>query len=596
MAKTIGIDLGTTNSCVSVIEGGAPTIIPNKEGGRTTPSVVAIAKGELIVGETAKRQAVVNSANTISSIKRKMGTQEKVRMGDKDYLPQEVSAMILRSLKASAEEFIGEKVTDAIITVPAYFNDAQRQATKEAGQIAGLNVKRIINEPTAAAIAYGVSNNVSQKVMVYDLGGGTFDISIIEFGNDVIEVLATSGNNRLGGDDFDNVLTQYLIQEFQRESGVDISNEPTAVQRVVDAAEKAKKELSSALSTNVNIPFLWNTSSGACHLDTTITRAKFESLIGGMINSTKVQMDSALSDARLSIADIDKILLVGGSTRIPLVSAKITEWTGKEPCKNINPDESVAMGAAIQGENLSNPSSTALLLLDVTPLSLGVELADGSMRVMIKRNTTIPASHSEIFTNYEDWQDSMQINVCQGERPMAADNKLIGSMALTDMRPAPKGKSQANVTFQINEDGIMQVSAVDMQTQKKISVTINSKNMSQSEIARAIADAERFEAADNAKKERIEACNGAEQAINKSNAFLKGITSSDDIGAIKAQQDILNNLLKDNGASAEAIKRETEIMYDIMKKAYGDTEDAAGVDSSGFRSNSEKTQDFYDNL
>lgn len=569
MSKVIGIDLGTTNSCVSVIEAGTPTVIVNKSGSRTTPSVVALSKNELLIGETAKRQAVVNVKNTVSSIKRKMGTRDYVSLGEQKYLPQEISAMILKSLKEDAEAFLGEPVTEAVITVPAYFNDAQRQATKEAGKIAGLDVKRIINEPTAAALAYGVNETTSQKVLVYDLGGGTFDVSIIEFGSGVVEVLATAGNNKLGGDDFDKALVDHIAQSFRKEYGVDLREERTSLQRIIEAAENAKKELSSSNKTNVNIPFITTINNVPVHLDIEITRSTFENTIMDMINSTKKQIDRAISDADVKMTDIDKILLVGGSTRIPLVSEKIKSWTGKEPSKTINPDESVAMGAAIQGENLNQGNtSTALLLLDVTPLSLGVELSTGETRFMVKRNTTIPTSITNTFTTSEDFQTSVIVRVCQGERLMASGNHIIGELILSDITPAPRGEAQIDVTFKIDADGVVNVSAVDTATQRQVSARMNSKNMSSEEIEGAIAAAQLFEEADRKKKEQLDAKDAANEAIYKAKRYKKTLSDEEIISQIESKIDAIDKIINSEDFHIPTLESEVEDLYDLMNDAY----------------------------
>ena len=598
MSKIIGIDLGTTNSCAAVMEMGKPVVIVNKEGNRTTSSVVAITtNGERLVGDTAKRQAVSNAKGTISSIKRKMGTNEKVILGSDAFTPQEISAMILSEIKKSAEEFIGEPVTEAVITVPAYFNDAQRQATKEAGRIAGLEVKRIINEPTAAALAYGLTNDDHQKIMVYDLGGGTFDVSIIEFGDSIVEVLATAGNNHLGGDDFDKKIVEYLVQAFKKAEGVDLPLDTMTTQRLYEAAEKAKKELSSSQSTAINIPFITVIENEPRHINTTMTRAEFENLISPLIESTKEQISRTMQDAKLNYGNIDKIILVGGSTRIPLVEKLIKEWTGITPAKNINPDESVAMGAAIQGANLQGNTSTALLLLDVTSLSLSVEVSTGEASVMVKRNTTIPYAHTEIFSTADDFQTSVCINICQGERLMAKDNKKIGSVVLSDIQPAPKGVPQIEVTFEINEDGIVNVSAMDKKTQKSVKAVIRSQNLSQSEIEDAIRKAEMFEEQDRKLKEKIDATNNAHSMIHKARNLINVLVEDNDKKILEEQISALENELQRDVIEPQIINEMTDELLKIMNTAYsaGTTAEPI-VDAEGFRKNSQESQDFYNNF
>ena len=516
MSKIIGIDLGTTNSCVAVMEGGKPTVIANQEGLRTTPSVVAFTKtGERLVGDPAKRQAVTNAEKTISSIKRHMGTDYKVTIDDKKYSPQEISAMILQKLKADAEGYLGEKVSEAVITVPAYFNDAQRQATKDAGKIAGLEVKRIINEPTAAALAYGLDNESEQKIMVYDLGGGTFDVSIIEIGDGVIEVLATNGDTRLGGDDFDEHLTTYMINEFKAQEGVDLSTDKMALQRLKEAAEKAKKELSSAASTNINLPFITAVNGEPKHFDMTLTRAKFDELTHDLVERTVIPVQNALKDAGLNMSDISKVLLVGGSTRIPAVQDKVKQLTGKEPNKSLNPDECVALGASIQGGKLAGDAGAGdILLLDVTPLSLSIETMGGVATRLIERNTTIPTKKSQIFSTAADNQSAVDINVLQGERQFAKDNKSLGQFRLDGIPPARRGVPQIEVTFDIDANGIVNVSAKDLGTGKEQHITITAgSNMSDAEIDKAVKEAAEFEAQDKKRKEAIDTRNEADSMV-----------------------------------------------------------------------------------
>ena len=524
MGKIIGIDLGTTNSCVAVMEGGKPTVITNAEGMRTTPSVVAFTKtGERVIGEPAKRQAVTNAEKTIASIKRHMGTDYKVQIDDKAYSPQEISAMILQKLKSDAENYLGEKVTEAVITVPAYFNDAQRQATKDAGKIAGLDVKRIINEPTAAALSYGLDNEEEQKIMVYDLGGGTFDVSIIEIGDGVIEVLSTAGDNKLGGDDFDNVITQYMLDEFKKQEGVDLSTDKMAMQRLKEAAEKAKKELSSATTTNINLPFITATAEGPKHFDMNLKRAKFDELTAHLVERTAGPVNSALNDAGMTASELSKVLLVGGSTRIPAVQDKVQQLTGKEPFKGINPDECVAIGASVQGGKLAGDAGAGdILLLDVTPLSLSIETMGGVATRLIERNTTIPTKKSQIFSTAEDNQSAVDINVVQGERQFAKDNKSLGRFRLDGIAPARRGVPQIEVTFDIDANGIVNVSAKDLGTGKEQHITITAgSNMSDEDIDKAVKEAAEFEAADKKRKEAIDARNEADSIVFQTEKALE---------------------------------------------------------------------------
>ena len=524
MGKIIGIDLGTTNSCVAVMEGGKPTVITNAEGMRTTPSVVAFTKtGERVIGEPAKRQAVTNAEKTIASIKRHMGTDYKVQIDGKAYSPQEISAMILQKLKSDAENYLGEKVTEAVITVPAYFNDAQRQATKDAGKIAGLDVKRIINEPTAAALSYGLDNEEEQKIMVYDLGGGTFDVSIIEIGDGVIEVLSTAGDNKLGGDDFDNVITQYMLDEFKKQEGVDLSTDKMAMQRLKEAAEKAKKELSSATTTNINLPFITATAEGPKHFDMNLTRAKFDELTAHLVERTAGPVNSALNDAGMTASEFSKVLLVGGSTRIPAVQDKVQQLTGKEPFKGINPDECVAIGASVQGGKLAGDAGAGdILLLDVTPLSLSIETMGGVATRLIERNTTIPTKKSQIFSTAEDNQSAVDINVVQGERQFAKDNKSLGRFRLDGIAPARRGVPQIEVTFDIDANGIVNVSAKDLGTGKEQHITITAgSNMSDEDINKAVKEAAEFEAADKKRKEAIDARNEADSIVFQTEKALE---------------------------------------------------------------------------
>ena len=526
MSKIIGIDLGTTNSCVAVMEGGKPTVIANAEGVRTTPSVVAFTKtGERLIGEPAKRQAVTNADKTISSIKRHMGTDYRVDIDSKKYTPQEISAMILQKLKADAESYLGESVTEAVITVPAYFNDAQRQATKDAGKIAGLDVKRIINEPTAAALAYGLDNEKEQKIMVYDLGGGTFDVSIIEIGDGVIEVLSTNGDTRLGGDDFDNAITNWMIAEFKKAEGVDLSNDKMALQRLKEAAEKAKKELSTATTTNINLPFITATSEGPKHLDMNLTRAKFDELTHDLIERTAIPVQNALKDAGITASELGKVLLVGGSTRMIAAQEKVKQLTGKEPSKSLNPDECVAIGAAIQGGKLAGDAGAGdILLLDVTPLSLSIETMGGVATRLIERNTTIPTKKSQIFSTAADNQTAVDIHVVQGERQFARDNKTLGQFRLDGIPPARRGVPQIEVTFDIDANGIVNVSAKDLGTGKEQHITITSgSNMSDDDIDKAVKEAAEYEAQDKKRKEAIDARNDADSMVFQTEKALEEV-------------------------------------------------------------------------
>ena len=545
MSKIIGIDLGTTNSCVAVMEGGKPVVIANTEGARTTPSVVAFTKtGERLVGEPAKRQAVTNADHTISSIKRHMGSDYRVTIDDKKYSPQEISAMILQKLKADAESYLGEKVSEAVITVPAYFNDAQRQATKDAGKIAGLDVKRIINEPTAAALAYGLDNEKEQKIMVYDLGGGTFDVSIIEIGDGVIEVLATNGDTRLGGDDFDNKITQYMLSEFKRTEGVDLSGDKMAMQRLREAAEKAKKELSSATTTNINLPFITATAEGPKHFDMNLTRAKFDELTHDLVERTVIPVQNALKDAGLEMNEISKVLLVGGSTRIPAVQDKVRQLTGKEPNKSLNPDECVAIGASVQGGKLAGDAGAGdILLLDVTPLTLSIETMGGIATHLIERNTTIPTRKSQIFSTAADNQSAVDINVVQGERQFAKDNKSLGRFQLDGIAPARRGVPQIEVTFDIDANGIVNVSAKDLGTGREQHITITAgSNLSDAEIDKAVKEAAEYEAQDKKRKEGIDVRNDADAMVFQTENALKEVgdkISADDKAKVQAEIDSL---------------------------------------------------------
>ena len=597
MGKIIGIDLGTTNSCVAVMEGGKPTVIANAEGARTTPSVVAFTKtGERLVGEPAKRQAVTNADKTISSIKRHMGSDYRVSIDDKKYSPQEISAMILQKLKSDAENYLGEKVTEAVITVPAYFNDAQRQATKDAGKIAGMEVKRIINEPTAAALAYGLDNENEQKIMVYDLGGGTFDVSIIEIGDGVIEVLSTAGNNRLGGDDFDQKITEYMLSEFKRTEGVDLSGDKMAMQRLREAAEKAKKELSSATTTNINLPFITATAEGPKHFDMNLTKAKFDELTHELVELTAEPVRRALSDAGLTASELSKVLLVGGSTRIPAVQDKVKQLTGHEPSKSLNPDECVALGASIQGGKLAGDAGAGdILLLDVTPLSLSIETMGGIATRLIERNTTIPTKKSQVFSTAADNQTAVDINVVQGERQFARDNKSLGQFRLDGIPPARRGVPQIEVTFDIDANGIVNVSAKDLGTGKEQHITITAgSNMSDSEIEKAVKEAAEFEAQDKKRKEAIDTRNDADAMVFQVEKALEEAgdkLDSNDKTAVEADLNALKSLLEQNKdaeltdsqvADIKAAKEKLmESAQKLFAKMYEQAQAAQGAQGAG---------------
>ena len=617
MGKIIGIDLGTTNSCVAVMEGGKPTVIANTEGARTTPSVVAFTKtGERLVGEPAKRQAVTNAEKTISSIKRDMGTDRGRTIDGKKYSPQQISAMILQKLKADAENYLGEKVTEAVITVPAYFNDAQRQATKDAGKIAGLEVKRIINEPTAAALAYGLDNEKEQKIMVYDLGGGTFDVSIIEIGDGVIEVLATSGDNRLGGDDFDQKITDWMLAEFKKAEGVDLSGDKMALQRLKEAAEKAKKELSSATTTNINLPFITATSEGPKHFDMTLTRAKFDELTHELVERTTIPVQNALRDAGLSASELSKVLLVGGSTRIPAVQDKVKQLTGHEPNKSLNPDECVALGASIQGGKLAGDAGAGeILLLDVTPLSLSIETMGGIATRLIERNTTIPTKKSQIFSTAADNQTAVDINVVQGERQFARDNKSLGQFRLDGIPPAMRGVPQIEVTFDIDANGIVNVSAKDLGTGKEQHITITAgSSMSDDEIERAVKEAAEFEAQDKKRKEAIDTRNEADSFVFQTEKALKEVgdkISADEKAGVEAElanvkaildrtanQEMSDSDVDELKAAKEKLMTSAQAlftkMYESMQGAQGAGPDMSGAQNAGNAGSTAADDDIID--
>jgi molecular chaperone DnaK len=602
MSKIIGIDLGTTNSCVAVMEGGEAVVIPNAEGARTTPSVVAFAKtGERMVGQVAKRQAVTNPDRTISSIKREMGSNYKVTVDNKAYTPQEISAMILQKLKTDAEAYLGQSVTEAVITVPAYFTDAQRQATKDAGKIAGLDVKRIINEPTAAALAYGLDKETDQKIMVYDLGGGTFDVSVLEIGDGVIEVLATAGNNRLGGDDFDECITKYMVEEFKKAEGVDLSGDKVAMQRLREAAEKAKIELSGVTTSNINLPYITADATGPKHLDMTLTRAKFNELTHHLVEKTMGPVKQALSDSGLSASDISKVLLVGGSSRIPAVQEMVKSLTGKDGFKGINPDECVAIGAAIQGGVFSGDTK-GMLLLDVTPLSLGIETLGGVCTKLIDRNTTIPVKKSQVFSTAADNQTSVEVNVLQGEREMAAYNKSLGRFNLDGIAPARRGVPQIEVTFDIDANGIVNVSAKDLGTGKEQHITITaSSNMSKEDIDKAVKDAEMYAAEDAKRKEEVDVRNQGDQIVYQTEKTLSEMgdkLDAADKSDVEAKLESLKTALK--GTDTAAIKSATEALtqafYKVSEKMYqaAGAQAQPGADAASSQTGAQGGQDYYD--
>ena len=608
MAKVIGIDLGTTNSCVAVMEGGKPVVIANTEGARTTPSVVAFTKtGERLVGEPAKRQAVTNADKTISSIKRHMGTDYRVKIDDKKFSPQEISAMVLQKLKADAEAYLGETVTEAVITVPAYFNDSQRQATKDAGKIAGLDVKRIINEPTAAALAYGLDNEKEQKIMVYDLGGGTFDVSIIEIGDGVIEVLATSGDNKLGGDDFDERITRYMIDEFKKSDGVDLSTDKMAMQRLREAAEKAKKELSSATTTNINLPFITATADGPKHFDMNLSRAKFDELTHDLVERTAIPVQTALKDAGLAPNELNKVLLVGGSTRIPAVQDKVKQITGQEPSKSLNPDECVALGAAIQGGKLAGDAGAGdILLLDVTPLSLSIETLGGVATKLIEKNTTIPTRKSQIFSTAADNQTAVDIHVVQGERQFAKDNKSLGQFRLDGIPPARRGVPQIEVTFDIDANGIVNVSAKDLGTGREQHITITaSTNLSDDEIEKAIKEAAEYEAQDKARKEAVDTRNDADSLVFQTEKALSEVgdklsdsdkaTVEADLAHLKELVEKANPEVMSEGEVADIKAAKEKLMNSsqaLFAKLY--EQSAAGAEAAG--TDAETSQSYDDDV
>ena len=607
MSKIIGIDLGTTNSCVAVMEGGEPVVIPNSEGSRTTPSVVAVNKdGERLVGAIAKRQAVVNADSTVISIKREMGTNYKAKMGGKEYTPQEISAMILQKLKADAESYLGEPVTQAVITVPAYFSDSQRQSTKDAGKIAGLEVLRIINEPTAASLAYGLDKEGNHKILVYDLGGGTFDVSILEIGDGVFEVLATNGNTRLGGDDFDNRIINWMVDEFKKSNGVDLSKDKKAMQRLKEAAEKAKIDLSGVMSTSISLPYITVSDGEPLHLDMTLTRAKFDEMTHDLVQATIEPVRKALKDSRLTLDKIDRVILVGGSTRIPAVQAAVKEITGKEPYKGINPDECVAIGAAIQAGVLAGEVHD-VLLLDVTPLSLGIETLGGVCTKLIERNTTIPAKKSQIFSTATDGQTSVTIHVLQGEREMAADNKTLGNFNLDGIPAAPRGVPQIEVTFDIDANGIVHVSAKDLGTGKEQKITITaSTNLSEAEIDKAVKDAEQFAAQDKKNKEAIEERNKADSLVYQTERTVKEMgdkLSAEDTAKINAEVENTKKALEGNDTEAikAASEKLTNVSYEVFGKIYQQqaaaqqAQGAAGNGASGAdQSSNEGGEKVYD--